>query len=82
LIEKGWGQISITSEEVFNESSMLPGKTFLIGDVLANETDGLFSWQYNESYPCPAGCQRSGGSCTPVVGSVIDRELYESGMKS
>lgn len=75
LFEKGWGQISISSEEVFKESSKLPGKTFLVADVLANETDSLFSWQFDESFPCPAGCERSGTSCTPVVESVIDHEL-------
>ena len=76
LFEKGWGQISISSKEVFEESLKLPGKTFLVADVLVNETDSLFSWQYDESYPCPAGCAREGEkSCVPAVGWVVDHEL-------
>jgi hypothetical protein len=76
LFEKGWGQISISSEEVFEESSKLPGNTFLIADVLANETDALFSWQYDESFPCPASCERMGGkSCAPIMETTVDREL-------
>lgn len=76
LVEKGWGQISIPSEEVFEESSKLPGKTLLIADVLANETDPLLSWQYDERFPCPARCERAGGkSCVPFVESIADHEL-------
>ena len=49
LIKNGWSQISISSEEIFEESSTLPGKTLLLGDILANETDPLFSWQFGKS---------------------------------
>lgn len=74
LFEKGWGQISISSAEVFEESKRLPGKTTLIGDVLANETDALFSWQFDESFPCPKGCVRDGTGCAPIVQGA-DKEL-------
>ena len=75
LVEKGWSQILISSTEVFEESGKLHGKTALIGDVLANETNGLFSWQYDESCPCPGGCQRVGRSCAPLREGVLGREL-------
>jgi hypothetical protein len=59
LFEKGFDQISITSEDVFGESTKLLKKTILIRDILANETDPLFSWQFDENGPCPKGCGRS-----------------------
>lgn len=77
LVEKGWGQISISSDEVFEESMKLPGMTRLIPGVLANETDPYFSWQFNEAYPCPKGCGRTqdGKTCALVVESVVTHEL-------
>ena len=61
---------------MFEESSKLPGKTFLVADVLGNETDALFSCQYDRNSPCPAGCTRVGGkSCGPVAESAVDHEL-------
>lgn len=62
LIQKGWGQIRIASSEVFRESYDLPTQARLIGEVLTNETDGLFAWQYDAEAPCPAGCARGGTS--------------------
>ncbi|KAM0270862.1 hypothetical protein ACHAQH_009288 [Verticillium albo-atrum] len=59
LVDKGWGQIRIPSSEVFAKSVDLPLQTALIGAVLANETDPLFSWQFDPSAPCPPGCSRS-----------------------
>lgn len=72
----GWGQISIYSEEVFEESERLPTLTRLVTDVLANETDPYFSWQFDPSYPCPNGCGRSndGKSCE-VSKETGNREL-------
>ena len=74
VLEKGWGQISISSEEVFEKSSKLPGVTRLLGDVLANETDPYFSWQFDTTYPCPPGCGRTGDgkSCAEVKGKTRD----------
>lgn len=68
LFEKGWGQISISSEEVFEKSEALPGHTSLIGELLANETDPYFSWQFDQSYACPEGCERKDdGICRVAV---------------
>ncbi|KAJ2899482.1 hypothetical protein MKZ38_003039 [Zalerion maritima] len=47
LIEKGWGQIRISSIEVFRQSFDLGTVTSLIAEVLTNETDPYFFWQYN-----------------------------------
>lgn len=63
LIEKGWGQIRISSLDVFQQSFDLPSQSRLIAEVLTNETDPYFLWQYDPGYPCPTGCVRSGGSC-------------------
>ncbi|TVY83930.1 tRNA-specific adenosine deaminase [Lachnellula suecica] len=69
LFNKGWGQISISTEEVFEESAELPGRTRLIGNVLANETDPYFSWQFDGDHPCPKGCGRkSDGFCGVIEG--------------
>ncbi|KAI0334877.1 cytidine deaminase-like protein [Cubamyces sp. BRFM 1775] len=67
LIEQGWGQIRIPSIEVFERSFDLPNPSRLIAGVLTNETDPLFSWQFNPSAPCPAGCAREGATCRPTV---------------
>ncbi|CDO74135.1 hypothetical protein BN946_scf185043.g185 [Trametes cinnabarina] len=68
LILLGWAQIRIPSIEVFRQSFDLPHSARLMGGVLANETDPLFSWQFNPEFPCPAGCARQNGSttCRPV----------------
>ncbi|KAJ7060609.1 guanine deaminase [Mycena amicta] len=66
LIENGWGQCRISSIDIFRESFDLPGPARLIGEVLTNETDPYFSWQFNPAYPCPSGCARTAsGSCGP-----------------
>lgn len=64
----GWGQIRISSYDIFRESIDLPGRTSFMAEVLTNETDPFFLWQYDESYPCPGGCARTedGSSCTAV----------------
>ena len=64
LIRKGWGQIRISSLDVVRESMDLPHQVRLMGDVLANETDPYFSWQFDPEAACPNGCRRvSGGMC-------------------
>ena len=66
LIEAGWGQITISSYKIFSESWPLGTSTVFLGDVLMNETDPYFLWQFDPSYPCPSGCTRGGGgSCAP-----------------
>lgn len=63
LIAKGWGQIRISSQEVFRQSYDLPDAARLIGGVLTNETDPYFFWQNDPDYPCPKGCSWNEGSC-------------------
>ncbi|KAH8683148.1 cytidine deaminase-like protein [Tricladium varicosporioides] len=77
LVEKGWNQISLTSEDVFEESTGLPSKTRLIGGMLSNETDPYFSWQFDGTYPCPSGCSRNdnGKKCEPSSESGRKSEL-------
>ncbi|KAJ6541979.1 guanine deaminase [Mycena vulgaris] len=68
LVRNGWGQIRISSLEVFKQSFDLPHPARLIGEVLTNETDPFLLWQFNSEYPCPAGCSRSetSSSCAPT----------------
>ncbi|KAK5046655.1 hypothetical protein LTR84_007416 [Exophiala bonariae] len=69
LIAQGWGQIRIPSIEVFAQSFDLSYPSRLMGEVLVNETDPFFSWQFNPEYPCPSGCSRASGgsgSCAPL----------------
>ncbi|KAI9742919.1 MAG: hypothetical protein M1818_003648 [Claussenomyces sp. TS43310] len=64
LIHKGWGQIHISSAYIFNQSFGLPGETALLGEVLTEETDPLFSWQFDTDVSCPEGCTRSKDAMT------------------
>lgn len=64
LIKKGWGQIRVGSMEIFRQSFDMGTTTRLIGEVLTNETDPYFSWQYDPSYSCPKGCSRRGNTCS------------------
>ncbi|KAL2068287.1 hypothetical protein VTL71DRAFT_16385 [Oculimacula yallundae] len=69
LIAKGWGQIDIEAEEVFEKAGDLSSTTRLVKELLANETDPYFLWQFDEGYVCPKGCERSvGGESCVVVG--------------
>lgn len=44
----GWGVITMSSYDVFQQTRQLPGfQTLMLGQILKNETDPLFSWQYN-----------------------------------
>nr|OQO19662.1 hypothetical protein B0A51_10971 [Rachicladosporium sp. CCFEE 5018] len=67
LIEKGWGQIRIASADVFAASYDLSAATRLMGEVLTNETDPYFAWQYDPEYACPAGCERQMLPCLTVL---------------
>ncbi|OSD01810.1 cytidine deaminase-like protein [Trametes coccinea BRFM310] len=68
LVELGFVQIRVPSIEIFRQSFDLPHPARLLGGVLTNETDPLFSWQFNPDFPCPAGCARGNGStmCLPI----------------
>ncbi|PVI02320.1 guanine deaminase [Periconia macrospinosa] len=63
LVETGWGQIRVDSVEIVRQSFDLGHSTRLIGNVLVNETDPYFLWQYNPHQECPHGCKRSKGTC-------------------
>ena len=77
LTSQGWGQIQIPSSEVFHRSTDLPSRTSLIGDVLTNETDPYFAWQYNTSSPCPATCKRdASGTCAPAIVNGRDQTRF------
>lgn len=58
LIETGWGQIDIESSEVFRQSWNLGTSTKFVSEVLTNETDPYFLWQFQADYPCPGSCSR------------------------
>ncbi|KAK0099540.1 hypothetical protein ONS96_009567 [Cadophora gregata f. sp. sojae] len=82
----GSGVITISSYDVFQQTRQLPGyQTSMLGQILTNETDPLFSWQYNESYPCPNGCVReyslSRGykTCFAPNATVTKREAVDHG---
>ncbi|KAJ7118813.1 cytidine deaminase-like protein [Mycena epipterygia] len=79
----GWGVMTISSYDIFQQSRQLPGfQTLMLGQILTNETDPLFSWQYNESYPCPGNCTREysaarGATTCVEPGSSAKRHLHE-----
>ncbi|KAJ3943072.1 uncharacterized protein N0V96_007305 [Colletotrichum fioriniae] len=88
-IYAAWGDLSIYTNaescpmyDVFQQSRQLPGyQTSMIGQILTNETDPLFSWQYNASAPCPNECfrvpsaTRGGTTCSNVT---VSRRDYEA----
>jgi len=68
LVENGWPQMSITSRELFQRSGMVEPSTAIVTDVLHDETDALFEWQFDLRAPCPVGCSRATGggeTCVP-----------------
>ncbi|KAI0723473.1 cytidine deaminase-like protein [Earliella scabrosa] len=68
LVQQGWGQIRVSSIDIVRQSFDLPTPVRLLGEVLTNETDPLFFWQFNPDFPCPGGCARANnsGTCRPV----------------
>ncbi|ODN95891.1 hypothetical protein L198_04510 [Cryptococcus wingfieldii CBS 7118] len=72
IAEHGRNQIYIPSSEVWEKSYSLGHATLMLGNVLTNETDVFFAHQFNESAPCPVGCERQPvpgkrvQACTPV----------------
>ena len=47
----------MTSTEIFERSVGRDVKSRIVGGVLANETEGLFKWQFGGG-ECPRGCKR------------------------
>ncbi|EFQ32122.1 cytidine and deoxycytidylate deaminase zinc-binding region [Colletotrichum graminicola] len=77
----GWGVMTLSNYDVFQQSRQLPGyQTVMTGQILTNETDPLFSRQYNASAPCPNECfrvpsaARGGSTCSNVT---VSRRDYE-----
>ncbi|KAF2108285.1 hypothetical protein BDV96DRAFT_616363 [Lophiotrema nucula] len=73
--------------DVFQQSRQLPGyQTSMLGQNLTNETDPLFSWQYNGSAPCPNGCgripsaARGGPTCSNTT--MTKRHAHDHTLKS
>lgn len=62
LIEKGWGQIRIASAEVVAQSYDLGKPVRLMAEVLTEETDPFFAWQFDPAAACPEGCARVEGT--------------------
>ncbi|PWN46558.1 putative cytosine deaminase [Violaceomyces palustris] len=58
IAQMGRNQIYIPSSQVLEKSYSLGHTTLMLGNILTNETDILFSHQFNESAPCPIGCER------------------------
>ncbi|KAJ7548425.1 hypothetical protein O6H91_07G011500 [Diphasiastrum complanatum] len=59
LSEFGWGMIEIRAEEVNAKSvNVRDPVPYLLGEILTNETDQFFTWQFDKSGKCPAGCAR------------------------
>jgi hypothetical protein len=63
---EGWGQIRIPPIEVVEKSFDLGKTTRLMSEVLTEETDPYFLWQFDPEYECPVGCGRVKGSCKVV----------------
>ncbi|KAJ9609808.1 hypothetical protein H2200_006137 [Cladophialophora chaetospira] len=70
LRQHNWPQIAIRSTEIFNRSvgRLSAHRTRILGEVLASETEGLFTWQFSEDGECPGGCVREGGGGGCVKG--------------
>ncbi|KIW12133.1 hypothetical protein PV08_09408 [Exophiala spinifera] len=55
LLAHGWPQIDLPSKDIFSKSLGRPVRTRIVPEVLLNETEGLFVWQFKDG-ACPAGC--------------------------
>ena len=68
LVEYGWMQIEISSREVFQRSPAFGNDTTIVGEVLTEETDPLFAWQFQHDAACPEGCRKDGAGtkCDPL----------------
>jgi len=72
LHEQGWPQISLFNADIQQATnscnlgndgtSMM---TRVVSDVLKSTLDPYFAWQFDASAPCPPGCSRVAGFCSP-----------------
>ena len=69
--------MGIRIDEVFDRSKNLKSVTRLVKDVLANESDSYFAWQFKADGACPKGCGRTEDkkSCAPTEGVLGKDEL-------
>lgn len=62
LVEMGWPQIRVDSRMIWEASwDVRKPRTAWVGSVLANETDEVFNWQFQDGVECPKGCERKEG---------------------
>ncbi|KAL8285845.1 hypothetical protein RB597_002765 [Gaeumannomyces tritici] len=75
LAALGWAQMDIRAAEVFERSQGLGVETTLVSDVLDEETDVYFAWQFvgdgAQKPACPRGCHAArrgdkGWGCQPA----------------
>ena len=69
LVGMGWPQIRVDSRTIWKASwDVRKPRTAWVGSVLANETDEVFAWQFQEGVECPRGCERKerGGRCLDI----------------
>ncbi|SPO46768.1 related to TAD2 - subunit of tRNA-specific adenosine-34 deaminase [Moesziomyces antarcticus] len=59
ISENGRNQIYIPSNLVLEKSYSFGHATLMLGNILTHETDPFFQHQFNESAPCPVGCERT-----------------------
>ncbi|KZV96630.1 cytidine deaminase-like protein, partial [Exidia glandulosa HHB12029] len=59
LVQSGWTQVRIPSQEIFRQAYELPNGGRMIAGVLSNETDIYFGWQNDHEAQCPPGCART-----------------------
>lgn len=69
LVEMGWPQIRVDSRTIFEGSwDLRRARTAWVGSVLSNETDRVYTWQFQPEFECPRGCGRKevGGRCLAI----------------
>jgi tRNA(Arg) A34 adenosine deaminase TadA len=71
LVQVGWGQITIPSQYIVEQSWILGTGVTVMGSVGTDFTDPLFEWQYQESVGCPAGCGRTNSTGGTTTCSVV-----------
>jgi len=78
LSKMGWSQIPIPTSEILGSAKGvgLATGTRLVKDVLRNETDPFYAWQFDAEGKCPTGCVRGGkGGCVVEGEKIVDKEL-------
>lgn len=72
LIRVGFDQIDTDCDEIAKTWHPKDQKfTRFIGNFLEDEILPHFSWQYDYSYPCPMGCQRTTNAFGPTCSKIV-----------